>query len=522
MWKVLIVDDETIVRTGLKMMSQWEELGFEVVAEANSGGHALQIMEHFTPHLIFTDIKMPGINGIELLRVLKEENPEIYVVILTNYDDKDYIKKALRLGANDFLMKSEVNATTLSDVLRRVEKQLFLKSDEIAQSKHISTENKRRFLDKLMNNAYENEQIPQKFKEHLGLDEIEKASSFSTALIYGGYKFLKPSSTESLNMSIDYLASLVSGIASKYSDSIVAYNEYCKIMYILLVNRENGMEKDELFTTCTDIKNAMELYADVRIRMGVSRVYRNEIEVSHLPGQGEEAYLYTTICEDSPIAFYEELNQELAEGGSSREFNHFHQLFLCDRDKLEDALEICREAITQIKQQKKVNLKRVFCNVFCTWFTRISSEDATNEHGRKDATPQRLINSYDCDELLQMVEELIFGLPVLESSYRRSNSAIDAILSYIHDHYPTPITLEDAAKKVHLNKNYLSTLFSEHTGISFVTYLTKYRVNQAKNLLIHTDMPVKDIAMKVGFSSDRYFGQVFKNETGHPPTHYRK
>ena len=522
MWKVLIVDDETIVRTGLKMMRQWEELGFEVIAEANSGGHALQIMERCTPHLVFTDIKMPGINGIELLHTLKEEHPEIYVVILTNYDEKDYIKKALRLGANDFLMKNEVNATTLSDVLKRVAKQLCLKNREMAQSKHISRESKRRFLEQLMNNAFEKEKISEKFEEYLELNEIENASSFSAALIYTGYKSLKPCSTEPVEVSTDYLISLISGIVSKYSDAIVAYNEYCKVIYILLVNRGNDMGRNELFATCIDIKNAVELYADVQMNMGVSRVYTSAAEVSYLPDQGEEAYLYTTICGDSSITFFEDISQEVLEGSSRRDFDHFHQLFLCDRDKLDDALEICREAIIQIEQHKKVNLKRVFCNDFCTWFTRISSEDAVDEHGRKGVTPQRLINSYDCAELLQMIEEVILGLPMLESSYRRRNSAIDAVLSYIHDYYPLPITLEYVAKEVHLNKNYLSTLFSEHTGISFVTYLTKYRVNKAKSLLIHTDMPVKDIAMKVGFSSDRYFGQVFKNETGHPPTHYRK
>lgn len=522
MWKVLIVDDEAIVRTGIKMMPQWRECGFEIVGEANSGSQALQTYSRNTPHVVFTDIRMPGMNGIELLHMLKEENPDVYVVILTNYDDKDYIKKALRFGANDFLMKSEISGEALRSVLERVNQQLKEKDNQNVDAEYISMERKRRFLYKLVNKAYEDEQIPKKFVEYLELADQEIAHGFFTALVYAAYQPLSSNTLEPLDASIDYLVSLVSGIVSNYSESIVAYNESYKIMYIMLVSREGDMGQRELLKTCTDIKNAVKLYAGIQMHMGISRIYADVLELCNMPGQAEEAHIFASICHDSPIVFYDDLNLEAFEGSIRKDSDYFYQLSLCNREKLEEALIICNEAIEQIKEHRRTNLKRVFCSEFCAWFSRISLQDITDEQVGVGVDMQRMIDSYDCDALLCMVKESIFSLADISTNYRRSNNAVDTVLAYIHEHYVSPITLEDMAKQVHLNKNYLSSLFSEQVGVSSVTYLTKYRVKKAMELLIYTDMPVRDVATEVGFSSDRYFGQAFKNETGHPPTYYRK
>ena len=112
--KILIVEDEFLLRQGIKNLVHWEQEGFQVVGETNNGKEALQLIESLHPHLVITDIVMPIMDGIELTGIIQERYPEIKVVVLSSYSDFEYIKSAMKNGAEDYLLKPAESGTIRS------------------------------------------------------------------------------------------------------------------------------------------------------------------------------------------------------------------------------------------------------------------------------------------------------------------------------------------------------------------------------------------------------------------------
>lgn len=120
-YKVLLVDDEEEVRNAIEQRINWEELGFEVIGKAQNGVKAMEIAEKLQPDVVITDIKMPYMNGLELARNLKEENPGVRILILTGFDEFEYAKEAVHLEIEEYILKP-INANELSECLKRIKK----------------------------------------------------------------------------------------------------------------------------------------------------------------------------------------------------------------------------------------------------------------------------------------------------------------------------------------------------------------------------------------------------------------
>lgn len=125
MIKVLIVDDEVLMRVTLRSIIEWEKYGFEIVADCNSGYQALEYMENYAVDLLITDVKMPGISGLELLKRLVEENRAPVTIILSGYNEFDLVREAFRLGAVDYLIKGEMNEKSLLQILGGIRQKYF-------------------------------------------------------------------------------------------------------------------------------------------------------------------------------------------------------------------------------------------------------------------------------------------------------------------------------------------------------------------------------------------------------------
>ena len=121
MIRIMIVDDEILVRVGLRSTISWEEFGFALTADAANGMQAIEKFATADPDILITDIRMPGMDGIELIKILKERKTQLKTIILTNYDNFDYAKQALELGADEYLLKTALDNQTLLPILKRIE-----------------------------------------------------------------------------------------------------------------------------------------------------------------------------------------------------------------------------------------------------------------------------------------------------------------------------------------------------------------------------------------------------------------
>ncbi|MFK4997272.1 response regulator [Bacillus sp. N9] len=118
-YKVLIVDDEQLIRQGIKHYVNWEQEGFQIVGEAANGKEALEIIKQTDPHIVITDIVMPVIDGEELTRIIKKDYPHIQVIILSSYSDFDYVRSTFQSGVSDYILKPKLNGPELLTALKR-------------------------------------------------------------------------------------------------------------------------------------------------------------------------------------------------------------------------------------------------------------------------------------------------------------------------------------------------------------------------------------------------------------------
>ena len=172
----MIVDDELLVRIGLRSTIAWQEYGFTIVADAANGQQALKKFAATDPDILITDIRMPGMDGIELIKILKKQKPKLKTVILTNYDDFAYTKEALKLGADEYLLKSTLDNQTLLPILKRLWSEVQQESAEDQELQKLQKQAslgifllKKHFVESLISNELD-EQRYQGFLRDLGLD----------------------------------------------------------------------------------------------------------------------------------------------------------------------------------------------------------------------------------------------------------------------------------------------------------------------------------------------------------------
>jgi len=154
-WKVLIVEDEFRIGLMIKRLIKWDEIGLECIGLAENGEIALKIIEKEKPDIVITDIRMPKIDGLELISLVKQKNDYIRFVIITGYKEFEYAHKALRYGVNDYLLKP-INEEELNKVLKRIQAELSQKHEEEENLNKTVSESKHIIKSKILSNIIQN------------------------------------------------------------------------------------------------------------------------------------------------------------------------------------------------------------------------------------------------------------------------------------------------------------------------------------------------------------------------------
>ena len=140
MRKALLADDDFLVRSYLKMLSSWEKAGFEIAADVRDGEEALEILEQQEIELVVTDIAMPLMDGIELIREIRKKYPDIYVIVLSCHDEFEYVKKAMKEGADEYVLKSTLNEESLYTFLKAAEENIRKKQEKDSGNSRMEDE----------------------------------------------------------------------------------------------------------------------------------------------------------------------------------------------------------------------------------------------------------------------------------------------------------------------------------------------------------------------------------------------
>ncbi|MHC1750201.1 MAG: response regulator [Cellulosilyticaceae bacterium] len=523
MYKVLLVDDERIVRVGLQSIIKWQEETCELVGVVQDGKQALNQVEKNKPDIIITDLNMPVMDGITLIKKLKETDFQGEIIVLTNYGEFELAREALRYGVHDYLLKATLTPQELSQTLKAIKLKLDKKCRE---NKSVA---------------------PNIFEQITSVDEVDQNHIQATLLSYEeacDYKIQKQ------HFKKTYTYIMISKLDSKYDLQNIENNplSFYKESIQNIIKEMTDLDRDLMCiwgnnkALCVmtaekfEDKNAME---QLSVQIGAHiRMYTN-IKVATAIGETFTGTvpLYASIekCDKTlEHVFYRGYKAILRQEDADKSCRYIK----INADKFMSAF---REAIGKGDSNEALKLFYSFVDKFEE--DGISVEDARHfldhlmnitilDYGMyfehyKEQLKEISIAYRKCillGEIKEVMSKLVYTIcnyvsQVKDVHYRKE---VQDIIDYIQNNINKRITLASIAEEVNMNESYISRLFKNETGNNIVNYINMIKMERAKELLKNPDNMIKDVANSLGFEEQSYFNKMFKKYFGITPNDYKK
>ncbi|CAM3669817.1 response regulator transcription factor [Cohnella lubricantis] len=507
MYKVLIVDDEPLIREGLRTIVDWEELGFTVAGVASDGVDALAKLPQLQPDLLIIDIRMPGMNGLALMRSIREQfDPAPRFIVLSGHADFDYAREALLMRADGYILKP-VDEDELSSALVSLKRTLDEQEGMDGKLSSLSWSLERTAVSLLTG---EGQSPPKEALNALrfggppydvvliklqsrGEVDAPTASHVKNRL-FESFE----ASGKGVVFSLDPHLGLI--LAGRATESAANYREMKRIC------SDNGVD----FTAVSG--GAVERLEELR------RSYR----------AAEEGMKLRFLLEGDHIYRAEEAMALMpADRETDRAFGE------ADGDKLLLALDIGSQeaAVLWILETGEAmrgagmdeqDIKSVFAQLFTQALSKLErNRPEVREQCRAFASEVlKLYGEYRFSGLLARLTELAGKMADAFRSYG-NDKQVQKMVELIRRNYAENLKLESLADVFGYNSSYLGKLFKSKMGESFNTYLDKVRIDRAKELL-EQGMKVYQVAERVGYSNVDYFHGKFRKYVGVAPSAYRK
>ncbi len=524
--KVFLTEDESIVREGLRDMIPWERYGFVFSGEASDGEMALPMVRRIRPDILITDIKMPFMDGLTFSRLVSRELPGTKIIILSGYDDFEYARQAIELHVDQYLLKPITRAAMIEAL-------------ELAKSRILEERERQDDLSRFARESQEYEHYARRvFFERLVSGDLSVPEIYEQAA-----KLELELDAESYNLVLFTLRSRKDGTA--YSEQIDLLQE--ALIQDLLRNPDYLVFRAGILSYAILIKSTADRIGELTGRCVETIRARCE-------GAGSPPDWYAATGE--PTVRLSGLPQCYAAAGRALAFRHLmpqKHVLTADvvalgrqtwdgcgavdagaadpgliRDFLQSGLESEVEDFTADYFGKLGSaLDSLMFRHYLMLSVRVSALSVIGELGLDRAQLAQRLPAPEPgapDELRPYFTEVLRAALSLrdEETQRQGGRLVESALQYIDGHYTDEdISLNAVARAVNISTNYLSAMFSQKMGISFVEYLTQKRMARARQLLRQSGKRSSEIAAEVGYKDPRYFGAVFKKTQGCTPREYR-
>lgn len=527
MYRIMLADDEGIVRDSLKFII---EKNFQDTCEiemAKTGRAVIELAERFKPDIAFMDIQMPGINGIEAIREIQKTNPSVIFVILSAYDKFMYAKEAISLGVMEYLNKP-VNQKVVVEVIERAIRQIDAKrerhrNDLIAKERleTVIPIIESGFVSSIMLHEQNTEDI-ENYKQLL---EIDGEYGYMLAIVFGesqeGYYM-----TNALGTSVKatrYYKIVCDALKERFR-CVVGNLVSNKIpVFVPCDTKMDYNERIEMIDQCRELSRMLQKETDIQFRIGVGSVKKMS-EAMESYQEAIKSLVSTTArvahVDDLPVGCeYEESYPIDLEKKIFEELN---------KGDVETCVETCRQFFdwmieTYGEEDSNVRLKALEFVLFAEQDAYLSGGMVYRFEERRDYLPTVTGVSRNSELrtwFLDKMREACRNVTVKKEEH--ANSIIEKAKAYIDEWYRKDISLDDVSRQMNLSPYYFSKLFKEETGENFIEYLTRLRINKAKILLMDKEKSMKEICAEVGYSDPNYFSRIFKKSVGVTPTEFRE
>jgi len=507
--KILIVEDEVNAREGLGNLLGKIKDNYIVCGKGSDGEQGLILAKEHRPELIFTDIEMPKLNGLNMLEKIKEDGQDPYVIILSGYSDFKYAQKGIKLGVEEYLLKP-ITYSDLKSCMEQIERKLSLKNEKaLLIGKNIPKEE---MLEKVLLNKDKNSgEIYKLIEGNIKQDEnmylvnlhlSDKYEERSEVIVEEIYNFMKNYKIEIFYYSImkeyNYLVILI--------NTVTKFMEFIKMLKynLLFALRKNGFY--DITISVINLNRVDEIRSSLNKLQGLSRwpivLGNDEVIYEELISR-----LKINQC-NYPIKIENEVLKAIKNNDQIK-LNDINKKFIsylkANIYNPADVIDICSKYIFSIMTVSK-------------GFNNDLYMECKNE-GIIEAIKVSCI----FDELKQQLDRVIDKVCEINSDGSTVNSLIvRKAINYINEYYNDKVSLEEIANGMNITPEYLSRLFTKELGKSFSDYLKEFRIDKAKELLASNKIKIYEVAEKVGYNDSKYFCKVFKEVTGMAPKEYTK
>lgn len=535
MIKVFLVEDEIVIRNGIKNNIPWEKEGFQFVGEASDGELAYPLIKKEKPDILITDIRMPFMDGLELSRIVKKEFPQMKIIILSGYNEFDYAKTAINIGVTDYLLKP-ISSAKLLEAVNRV-REIIEKERETSKMMELYQKEMRENVllekHKLWNALISNQMSPAEILETGQRLEMDFTASTYVVFLF---KVMQGGDSTGCSRDIIEVSERIAELSGKW-EQVLTFDRSPE-GWAFLVKGQSREEAQEHLEQCKqELVALLSQYQTVEYFGGIgSCVYRlRDVRASYL--EAGKAFASRFFSEPNRLLCCSDIPRLHAQDGDkidvSRLRSQKSESELVERflksGTLEEVDSFLEEYFLDIGEQNCQSLLYRQYVVMSLYFSAtdflkslgISTENLPESCSDINEIVGKAVSG---GEMKPVIGELFTATMSLRDGHSRKKYSVllEEACAFIRENYQKEnMSLNTVAAQVNISPSYFSAIFSGETGQTFVEYLTSVRLEKAKELLMSSNMRTGEIGYEVGYKDSHYFSYIFKKVVGCSPKEYK-
>lgn len=531
---ILIVDDEQLIRQGLRARIEYLGIDVDEIFEAENGLMALRLQEEHPIDVVITDIRMPDMDGLELIQEMQKKNNQIKFVVLSGYAEFSYAETAIRLGVKAYLLKpvSNDDLKAAFDKAYKEMEQTASVRQEVQMKKRMDREKQVYQQEKALNALFSSQEAGAVTREQLcklcGYDEKMWAGGAESVLYLAILHINKESFEHQRFRPVDHelvrfmIRNIFEEIQAPCEKLLVNSLSDTRQMYGIFIGDDKKKLRMEVERIYLRMRSVLEKKMGIYLTIGVSRC-RSQLEGKET-SEARQALKQRIIYGKANIYFYEDI-RILGEQEFPVSQLHLLEQYI-EHNEIFKVKNLVQEIFSEelVKKYGSAYLRIMWIRILNLLLHHYE------RRGRNAAEIEKMLRNYNLldriqslQEIRQKIIEMVMECVSTESvADANARSKIQMAIGYIQEHFAENLTVNVLAEHYGMSPNYFSSMFKKEMSRSAVNYITELRINQARELLYHSELSVVDISKKVGYEDSQYFFRVFKKYLGMTPLQYRE
>lgn len=536
MYRVLLVDDEVLVREAISENIRWDDLGYELAGNCQNGKEAIEFLEKNSVDVVLTDICMPFVDGMELSEFIYKNYTNINIIIFSGYDDFEYAKKAIKYNVEEYLLKP-VTASELSKVLidlkekmdsKKMEAEKYIRLYESYNKNKLLIQSK--VLDDLIKGSKTIEENEKALREN---NIILDASGYRVAIV----EIDPDGDRKAQDEQMKQYSSLMTFAVYNICDEILQHNKTglaClgndnRVFLLFKTNMPKSFEQ-EVKSICSELSGKILQFMKLRVTIGIGRAVNNKEDIHRSYEEAEYSMKYQYLFGESSIIDMNDIIKKKEVNGDIVLEVMIDSLVLAikinDKAGIDQILKQIEEAIKVAlpdKNRSDLYLQQIMialCNTL-----KAAEMEENRIYSFRNQMLTDIADAKSLGKVMELLKDYSYRISSEIEMQKNIGGKKQAMLAvdYIEKNYADPdLNLNSVCSYLSISTSRFSTIFKNITGETFMEVLIRIRMQKAKELLENTDLKNYEIAEKVGFSDPHYFSISFKKMTGKTPSEYAR